>query len=88
MTVYEKAVIEASVAKYSGALAALRKNGVTVRDLAPGERAKMARAIEPWVNTKAQEFAAQGHAGTASFRRLIQLVKAKGGKPVHEYNIK
>ena len=88
MKVYEQAVIDASVAKYSKSLDTLRNNGVTVRDLDAGERGKMARAIEPWVNTKAQEFEAQGHPGKDAFRRLIQLVQENGGKPVHVYTIK
>jgi hypothetical protein len=61
---------------------------VTVRDLGDEERGKMALAIEPWVNEKAQEYEDQGFPGKATFKRLMELSKANGATPVHEYNIK
>ncbi len=48
----------------------------------------MAQAIEPWVNEKAAEFEALGYPGKDTFRRLIELSKANGATPVHEYDIK
>ncbi|MEP4378954.1 MAG: C4-dicarboxylate TRAP transporter substrate-binding protein [Alphaproteobacteria bacterium] len=86
--VYEKAVDEESATKFTSALEALKKQGVTVRDLGDVERGKMARTIEPWVNEKAAEYEAQGVPGKATFRRYIALVKAEGGKPVYDYTIK
>ncbi|MEP4380821.1 MAG: TRAP transporter substrate-binding protein DctP [Alphaproteobacteria bacterium] len=88
MAVYEQAVIDESVTKFSNALANLSAQGVTVRDLDAGERGKMARAIEPWVNIKAGEFEAKGVPGKAVFRRLIELSQEKGAKPVYVYEIK
>jgi len=86
--VYETAVEDEGVVKFKSALENLAKQGVTVRDLGDDERGKMALAIEPWVNEKAQEFDAQGVPGKESFRRLIELAKENGATPVHEYVIK
>ena len=61
---------------------------MTVRDLGDEERGKMALAIEPWVNEKAQEYEDLGFPGKATFNRLMELAKANGAKPVHEYVIK
>jgi len=87
-TVYETAVEDEGVAKFVSALANLKKQGVTVRDLGDEERGKMARAIEPWVNEKAAEYEAKGFPGKATFKRLMELSIANGAKPVHQYNIK
>lgn len=61
---------------------------MTVRDLGSEERTKMARAIEPWVNQKAQEYEDQGYPGKATFKRLMELAIKNGAKPAHQYNIK
>ena len=45
--VYEIAVQEESITKYTTSLEKLKKQGVTVRDLGDVERKKMALAIEP-----------------------------------------
>ena len=47
----------------------------------------MAKAIEPWVNQKAQEYEDQGFPGKDTFRRLIEVSMEKGAKPVHVYTI-
>lgn len=86
--VYEIAVQEESITKYTTSLEKLKKQGVTVRDLGDVERKKMALAIEPWVNQKAGEYEALGFPGKKTFRRLIAVAKEKGATPVHEYNIK
>ena len=86
--VYEAAVGNESSTKYTTALANLKKQGVTVRDLGDVERKKMALAIEPWVNQKAAEYDAAGVPGKESFRRLMELLKEGGAKPIHTYNIK
>jgi len=86
--VYNVAVEDEGVAKFSSALVNLKKQGVTVRDLGDEERGKMARAIEPWVQEKAAEYEAQGVPGKATFRRLMELSIANGAKPVHKYTIK
>ena len=86
--VYEAAVEEESTVKFVTALDNLRNQGVTVRDLGSEERGKMALAIEPWVNEKAQEYEALGFPGKATFNRLIELSKANGATPVHDYVIK
>ena len=88
MEVYQTAVEDEGVRKYTSALENLKKQGVTVRDLGSEERGKMALAIEPWVNEKAAEYEAQGFPGKATFNRLIELAKENGAKPVHEYTIK
>ena len=88
IAVYEAAVGNESATKYSSALANLKKQGVTVRDLGDVERKKMALAIEPWVNQKAAEYDAAGVPGKESFRRLMVLLKEGGAKPIHTYNIK
>jgi len=88
VVVYQDAVEDEGVVKFKSALENLTKQGVTVRDLGDEERGKMALAIEPWVNEKAQEFDAQGVPGKESFRRLIELAKEKGATPVHDYVIK
>ena len=85
--VYQAAVEEESTVKYVTSLEKLKAQGVTVRDLGSVERQKMAVAIEPWVNEKAAEYEALGFPGKATFRRLIEVAKEKGAKPVHEYNI-
>ncbi len=85
--VYEQAVQDESETKYTTALDNLRKQGVTVRDLGSEERKKMAVAIEPWVNQKAQEYEDLGFPGKDTFRRLIVVAKEKGATPVHEYKI-
>ena len=86
--VYAKAVEDEGVAKFTSALDNLRKQGVTVRDLGAEERTKMARAIEPWVQQKAQEYEDQGYPGKATFKRLMELAIKNGAKPAHQYNIK
>ena len=86
--VYEIAVQEESITKYTTSLEKLKKQGVTVRDLGDVERKKMALAIEPWVNQKAGEYEALGFPGKKTFLRLIAVAKEKGATPVHEYNIK
>ena len=86
--VYEIAVQEESITKYTTSLEKLKDQGVTVRDLGNVERKKMALAIEPWVNQKAGEYEALGFPGKKTFRRLIVVAKEKGATPVHEYNIK
>ncbi len=86
--VYEIAVQEESITKYTTSLEKLKKQGVTVRDLGDVERKKMALAIEPWVNQKAGEYEALGFPGKKTFRRLIAVAKERGATPVHEYNIK
>ncbi|MGY8957662.1 MAG: hypothetical protein ACKVJT_11385, partial [Alphaproteobacteria bacterium] len=88
MGVYQTAVEDEGVRKYSSALENLKKQGVTVRDLGDDERGKMALAIEPWVNEKAAEYEAKGFPGKATFKRLLELSKANGATPVHEYTIK
>jgi len=88
MAVYQDATQKESEIKFVTALDNLRKQGVTVRDLGDEERGKMARAIEPWVNQKAQEYEDLGFPGKDTFRRLIQLAKEKGAKPIYEYQIK
>ncbi len=85
--VYEQAVQDESEVKFTTALDNLRKQGVTVRDLGDEERGKMALAIEPWVNQKAQEYEDLGFPGKQTFRRLIEVAVEKGAKPVHKYNI-
>ena len=86
--VYNVAVEDEGVAKYTSALENLKKQGVTVRDLGSEERGKMALAIEPWVNEKAAEYEAQGFPGKKTFNRMLEVAKAAGAKPVHEYTIK
>jgi C4-dicarboxylate-binding protein DctP len=86
--VYETAVEDEGVVKFKSALENLRNQGVTVRDLGSEERGKMALAIEPWVNEKAQEYEDLGFPGKATFKRLIELSKANGATPVHDYVIK
>ncbi|MBT6404564.1 MAG: TRAP transporter substrate-binding protein DctP, partial [Rhodospirillaceae bacterium] len=86
--VYNVAVEDEGVRKFSSALANLKKQGVTVRDLGDEERGKMARVIEPWVNQKAEEYEAKGFPGKATFKRLMALAIENGAKPVHQYNIK
>ena len=88
MKVYQTAVEDESVTKFTTALDNLRKQGVTVRDLGDTERQKMALAIEPWVNEKAEEYEKLGYPGKKTFRRLIEVAMEKGAKPVHVYNIK
>jgi TRAP-type C4-dicarboxylate transport system substrate-binding protein len=88
VAVYEAAVGNESATKYSTALANLKKQGVTVRDLGDVERKKMAVTIEPWVNQKAAEYEAKGFPGKESFRRLMVLLKEGGAKPIHTYTIK
>ncbi|MGK0486075.1 MAG: hypothetical protein ACJAYI_001584 [Myxococcota bacterium] len=44
--------------------------------------------MEPWVNEKAAEYEAKGFPGKATFKRLLELSKANGATPVHEYTIK
>ncbi|MBO6782539.1 MAG: C4-dicarboxylate TRAP transporter substrate-binding protein [Alphaproteobacteria bacterium] len=85
--VYNVAVEDEGVAKFTSALENLKKQGVTVRDLGDEERGVMARAIEPWVQQKAQEYEDQGFPGKATFKRLMELSKENGAKPVHEYAI-
>jgi|GEM_PF-2021444 len=85
--VYETAVEDEGVVKFASALENLAKQGVTVRDLGDEERGKMALAIEPWVNIKAQEYEDQGFAGKESFHRLIELAKENGATPVYAYTI-
>ena len=86
--VYQNAVEDESTVKYSTALENLEKQGVNVRDLGNEERGKMARAIEPWVNKKASEYEDAGVPGKATFILLMELLKAGGATPVHEYAIK
>jgi len=86
--VYNVAVEDEGVRKFSSALVNLKKQGVTVRDLGDEERGKMARVIEPWVNEKAAEYEAKGFPGKATFRRLMELAVENGATPVHKYNIK
>ena len=86
--VYAKAVEDEGVAKFTSALDNLRKQGVTVRDLGAEERSKMARAIEPWVQQKAQEYEDMGYPGKATFKRLMELAIQNGAKPAHIYDIK
>jgi C4-dicarboxylate-binding protein DctP len=86
-TVYNVAVEDEGVAKFTSALENLRKQGVTVRDLGDEERGRMAAAIEPWVQEKAAEYESQGFPGKDTFRRLMELAKSNGAKPVHEYKI-
>jgi len=86
--VYEKAVENESETKFVTALDNLRKQGVTVRNIDPETQLQMARAIEPWVNQKAQEYEDQGFPGKATFKRLIDLAQENGAKPVHVYTIK
>ncbi len=87
MDVYQQAVEDESEVKYETALDNLRKQGVTVRDLGDTERKKMAKAIEPWVNQKADEYNEKGYPGDETFRRLIVVAKEHGATPVYEYNI-
>ena len=61
---------------------------MTVRDLGAEERSKMARAIEPWVQQKAQEYEDMGYPGKATFKRLMELAIQNGAKPAHIYDIK
>ena len=88
MDVYQTAVEDEGVRKYTSALENLKKQGVTVRDLGSAERNKMAQAIEPWVNQKAAEYEKLGFPGKATFKRLHALAKENGAKPVHDYVIK
>ena len=88
MVVYEAAVGDESTTKYSTALANLKKQGVTVRDLGDTERKKMAIQIEPWVQKKANEYNAKGVPGSESFNRLQALIVAGGAKPIYQYSIK
>ena len=88
MRVYEVAVEDEGVRKFSSALKKLAAQGVTVRDLGSEERGKMALAIEPWVNQKASEYETKGFPGKATCKRLLELAKENGAKPVHEYTIK
>jgi len=85
--VYEKAVEDEGTTKFVTALENLRKQGVTVRNIDPGTQLEMAKAIEPWVNEKAQEYESKGFPGKATFKRLIELAQEKGAKPVHVYTI-
>ncbi|MFT5180687.1 MAG: C4-dicarboxylate-binding protein DctP [Alphaproteobacteria bacterium] len=87
MRVYETAVQEEGVTKYTTSLVKLQEQGVTVRDLGDVERKKMAIAIEPWVNEKAAEYEALGFPGKKTFRRMIEVAKEKGATPIHEYTI-
>lgn len=84
---YEAAIEAESTTKYVTALENLKKQGVTVQDLDPAVRGQMAKAIEPWVNQKAQEYEDQGFPGKETFRRLIEVSMEKGAKPVHVYTI-
>ena len=86
--VYNVAVEDEGVRKFSSALKKLAAQGVTVRDLGDEERGKMAKAIEPWVQKKAAEYEAKGFPGKATFKRLLKLAKENGAKPVHDYVIK
>ncbi len=88
MRVYEGAVEDESLAKFTTSLEKLKAQGVTVRDLGDVERKKMALAIEPWVNQKAGEYEALGFPGKETFRRLMAVAKERGATPVHEYTIK
>jgi len=88
IAVYQQAVEDEGEQKYTSALANLKKQGVTVRDLGDEERGKMARAIESWVQEKAAEFTTSGVPGEEQFNRYMALVKAEGGKPVYDYKIK
>ena len=88
IVVYEAAVGDESTTKYSTALANLKKQGVTVRDLGDTERKKMAIQIEPWVQEKANEYNAKGVPGSESFNRLQALIVEGGAKPIYQYTIK
>ena len=86
--VYNVAVEDEGVRKYSSALVNLKKQGVTVRDLGDEERNKMAKAVEPWVQQKAAEYETKGFPGKATFNRLYELAKKNGATPVYDYTIK
>ena len=88
IVVYEAAVGDESTTKYSTALANLKKQGVTVRDLGDTERKKMAIQIEPWVQEKANEYNAKGVPGSESFNRLQALIVEGCAKPIYQYTIK
>jgi len=81
IAVYQEAVEDEGEQKYVTALGNLRKQGVTVQDLDPAVRGQMAKAIEPWVNQKAQEYEDQGFPGKDTFRRLIEVSMEKGESP-------
>lgn len=85
--IYEAPIEAESTTKYVTALDNLRKQGVTVKDLDPAVRGQMAKAIEPWVNQKAQVYEHLGFLGKETFRRLIEVSIEKGKKPVHVYSI-
>ena len=87
MEIYFIAVEDEGAEKYVSSLQKLREAGVTVRDLDPAVRLDMARAIEPWVNQKAQEFEDLGVPGKTVFRDLIETAIRYGAKPVHKYTI-
>ena len=86
--VYAAAVEQEGTEKYVSALKNLRAQGVTVRNLGDTERARMARATEPWVNEKALEYEAQGYPGRETFNRLMDLAIQNGAKPAYKYTIK
>jgi TRAP-type C4-dicarboxylate transport system substrate-binding protein len=88
MEVYFKAVEDEGTAKFTSSLQKLREQGVTVKDLDPAVRLTMAKAIEPWVNQKAQEFEDLGVPGKAVFRDMLATAIRHGAKPVHHYTIK
>jgi len=88
VVVYQKAVEDEGVAKFTSSLENLRKQGVTVSNIQPETQKAMAVAIEPWVNEKAAEFDSLGVPGKETFRRLIEVAMENGAKPVHVYDIK
>ena len=57
------------------------------RGLGDEERGKMARSIETWINERVRYFSDSGEPGDQQFRRCMELVKARGGKPVYAYMI-
>jgi len=88
IVVYQTATEEESTVKYVTSLEKLKAQGVTVRDLGDAVRKKMAVAIEPWVQSKADEYEKLGFPGNKTFARLIELAKKNGATPVHEYSFK
>lgn len=85
---YGKAVDRESVEKAVSAIEEVKKAGVKVQSLADEERVKMAMAIEPWVNERAQEWQTFGVPGKQTFERYMALIRENGGKPLYLYKLK
>ena len=86
--VYNVAVEDEGVRKFTSALENLKKQGVTVRDLGTDERNKMAVAIEPWVRKRLLSTKLRVSRARPPSSGCMSLAKQNGAKPVHDYSIK